>query len=129
VVTTPHVPHNWEAQLLFEETTETLLCGDLFAHFGAGPAVVETDLLERAMAMEDAVHQSSLSAHSGATIRRLADLAPMTLGVMHGSSFRGDGGGALLQLADEFDRRVRESLESGRPVVATMSGPGAEETR
>lgn len=129
VVTTPHVPHNWEAQLLFEETTKTLLCGDLFAHFGAGPAVVETDLLGPAMAMEDAVHQSSLSAHTGATIRRLADLAPTTLGVMHGSSFRGDGGGALRQLANEFDQRVRDTLESGRPVVAAVGGPGAGEAR
>jgi len=113
VVTTPHVPHNWEAQLLFEESTRTLLCGDLFAHFGNGPAIVETDLVDPAMAMEDAVHQSSLSAHNGATIRRLADLEPGTLGVMHGSSFRGDGGNALRQLAEEFDSRVRNALDAG----------------
>src|SRR5579864_1900762 len=31
---TPHVPHNWEARVLFEETTATLLCGDLFTHTG-----------------------------------------------------------------------------------------------
>ena len=31
---TPHVPHNWEAQVLYEETTGTLLCGDLYARPG-----------------------------------------------------------------------------------------------
>ena len=30
-ISTPHVPHGWEAQVLFEETTGTLLCGDLFS--------------------------------------------------------------------------------------------------
>src|SRR6266581_4500880 len=36
---TPHVPHCWEARVLFEETTRTLLCGDLFTHTGNGPAL------------------------------------------------------------------------------------------
>lgn len=31
---TPHVPHGWDAGLLFEETTATLLCGDLFTATG-----------------------------------------------------------------------------------------------
>ena len=34
---TPHVPHGWEARVLYEETTGTLLCGDLFTHLGNGP--------------------------------------------------------------------------------------------
>jgi len=42
---TPHVPHGWEARVIFEETTATLLCGDLFTHMGNGPALVETDLV------------------------------------------------------------------------------------
>ena len=29
-IATPHVPHGWEAQVLFDETTGTLFCGDLF---------------------------------------------------------------------------------------------------
>ena len=37
-ISTPHVPHGWEAQVLFEETTGTLLCGDLFSQVGRGPA-------------------------------------------------------------------------------------------
>ena len=35
---TPHVPHNWESQVLFEETTGTLLCGDLFSQAGNPPS-------------------------------------------------------------------------------------------
>src|SRR5262249_22716352 len=29
-IETPHVPHGWDAGLFYEETTSTLLCGDLF---------------------------------------------------------------------------------------------------
>jgi flavorubredoxin len=36
-IDTPHVPHGWEARVLFEETTRTLLCGDLFTHTGRWP--------------------------------------------------------------------------------------------
>ena len=32
---TPHVPHNWESGLWFDETTRTLLAGDLFTQVGA----------------------------------------------------------------------------------------------
>src|SRR6202789_3408477 len=44
-VYTPHVPHGWEAGVFFEETTNTLLCGDLFTHAGAGPAITETEVV------------------------------------------------------------------------------------
>jgi flavorubredoxin len=121
LITTPHVPHNWESQMLYEETTGTMLCGDLFSHFGNGKALVETDIIGPAIELEDAVHQSSLSAHCGATIRRLAELEPTTLALMHGGSFCGDGGAALRELADEYDRRVREVLDAG---LVTTSGAG-----
>ena len=50
---TPHVPHGWEARVLFEETTGTLLCGDLFTHLGDGPALTEDDILGPAEQAED----------------------------------------------------------------------------
>ncbi len=56
-------------------------------------------------------HGYSLSAVSGATIPGLADLAPRTLAVMHGSSFTGDCRRALFDLSDDFDRRATEVLE------------------
>ena len=112
-IPTPHVPHNWESQVLFEETTGTLLCGDLFTHVGNGRPLTEDDVVEAAMDSEDMFHGNSLSAASGATIRGLADLAPRTLALMHGSSFTGDCRRALIDLSDDFDRRAREVLEQG----------------
>ncbi len=85
--------------------------------------MVEDDIVGPAMELEDAVHQSSLSAHCGATIRRLADLEPTTLAIMHGQSFRGDGGASLRQIADEYDHRVREVLEDGLRVPAGAGCP------
>ena len=52
-IDTPHVLHGWDAGLLFDETTGTLLCGDLFTHTGGGPPVRDDDVIERAFAAED----------------------------------------------------------------------------
>ena len=102
---TPHVPHGWEARVLFEETTGTLLCGDLFTQLGRTPTT-EGDIVGPASDAEDLFRYSSLTPTSGATVRRLADLAPTTLALMHGPSFSGDCAGALLALADDYDVRV-----------------------
>ena len=102
---TPHVPHGWEAQVLYEETTGTLLCGDLFAHFGNGPALVTDDIVEAAMEGEAMFRSSSLAPDTAIVIDRLADLAPQTLALMHGSSFAGDGGSALRGLAKAYNER------------------------
>jgi flavorubredoxin len=110
-VATPHVPHGWEAGVFFEETTRTLLCGDLFTHSGNGAAITETDVVGPAMDAEDLFGASSLSPSTGATLRKLAALQPEALAVMHGSSFRGDGGAALRNLADRYDSLIRASLE------------------
>ncbi|WP_119418051.1 MBL fold metallo-hydrolase [Desertibaculum subflavum] len=103
---TPHVPHGWEAGLLYEEGTGTLLCGDLFTQLGDGPALTEGDIVGPAIVAEDMFRSSSLSPSMGATIRRLAALAPRTLALMHGPSYRGDGAAALDALADDYDRRI-----------------------
>jgi flavorubredoxin len=102
---TPHVPHGWEAGVLFEETTKTLLCGDLFTHVGGGKALTESDILEPAIKAEEMFEASSLAPATGRTIRRLANLGPTTLGLMHGASYRGDGSAALHSLADYYDAR------------------------
>jgi flavorubredoxin len=100
---TPHVPHNWESGLWFDETTRTLLAGDLFTSLGDGPPIVETSLVEGALIAEDVFHQSSISPMIPATLRSLAELEPTTIACMHGSSFRGDGGSELRALADAYD--------------------------
>jgi flavorubredoxin len=105
-IDTPHVPHGWEARVLYEETTGTLLCGDLFTHLGDGPALTEDDIVGRASDGEDAFSYSSLAPSTPATIERLAQLVPRTLALMHGSSFTGDCAGALRALADNYRSRL-----------------------
>lgn len=102
---TPHTPHGWDAGVVYEESTGTLLCGDLFTQLGDGPALTDGDIVGPAIAGEDLFAYSSLNPNMGATIRSLAALAPRTLGLMHGPSFDGDGRAALLALADDYDRR------------------------
>ena len=109
-IDTPHVPHGWEAGVLFEETSSTLLCGDLFSHPGNGPAITEANIVGPAMDAEALFGFSSLSPTTGATLRKLADLEPTTLALMHGSSFLGDGGASLRHLADRYDSLIRATL-------------------
>ncbi len=99
---TPHVPHNWESGLWFDETTATLLAGDLFTALGDSPAIIESDLVENAIVAENVFHATSIGAAVAPTIRSLADLRPTTLACMHGSSFRGDGADQLRRLADYY---------------------------
>lgn len=105
-IDTPHVPHGWEARVLFEETTRTLLCGDLFTHLGNGPALTSADIVDAADAAEDVFGATCLTPRTAPTMRELAALDPATLAVMHGSSFAGDGAAALAALADRYDARL-----------------------
>lgn len=105
-IDTPHVPHAWEARVLYEETTNTLLCGDLFTQLGDGPALTTNDIVEPAGQAEDIFGASCLTPATAPTIRRLAELAPTTLAVMHGSCFSGDGSKALHALADDYGQRL-----------------------
>ncbi len=102
-IDTPHVPHCWEARVLFEETTGTLFCGDLFTHFGNESALTSNDIVGPAKQAEAAFQASCLTPTTGKTIRTLAELRPRVLGVMHGSSFDGDCAAALNDLAALYD--------------------------
>jgi flavorubredoxin len=107
-IDTPHTPHGWDAGVVYEESTGTLLCGDLFTQLGNGPALTEDDVVGPAIAAEDLFRYSSLAPNMGDTIRGLAKLSPRTLALMHGPSFSGDGAAALCALADEYDRRTSD---------------------
>ncbi|MCU1589375.1 MAG: Anaerobic nitric oxide reductase flavorubredoxin [Frankiales bacterium] len=104
-VATPHVPHNWESHVFFEQETGTLFCGDLATQLGDGPAVTDQDLLDAAIAAEETFWQTSMGPAIPAAYRRLADLAPKTLAVMHGSSYNGDCATLLRGLADVYETR------------------------
>jgi flavorubredoxin len=105
-IDTPHVPHGWDAHVLFEETTGTLLCGDLFTHLGDGPALTDNDVLDAAAMAEEVFGATALTPNTAPTIRALADLQPTTLAIMHGSSYAGDAPGALVALADFYEQRL-----------------------
>ncbi|MBV9486676.1 MAG: MBL fold metallo-hydrolase [Frankiaceae bacterium] len=109
-IDTPHVPHGWDAGLLYEETTETLFCGDLLSHLGHVEPLTEQDVLDPAITAEDTFHSTSLTPLTAPTIRMLADLNPATLAIMHGASYRGDGATALRSLADEYEGRLRAAM-------------------
>jgi flavorubredoxin len=109
-VDTPHVPHGWDAGVIFEETTGTLFCGDLFTHTGNGTPLTDSDIVEPAMAAEGLFQYTSLGPATAPTIRQLADLGPRALAVMHGSSFSGDAPGALRALADRYAARLKGAI-------------------
>jgi flavorubredoxin len=111
-IDTPHVLHGWDAGLVFEEVTGTLLCGDLFTHTGGGPPVRDDDVVERAFATEDLFKgQTALTPATARTIRSLAALDPATLAIMHGSAFAGDCQEVLLGLADGYEARLLDAMD------------------
>jgi flavorubredoxin len=110
----PHLPHGWDAGVLFEETRKTLFCSDLFHHFGNVAAVTSTDLIEPSRQAMLRLQEGPLEGYipytrqSEGVLRSLAGLKPETLAVMHGSSYIGKGERLLTDLAgvikDVFDR-------------------------
>jgi hypothetical protein len=100
------VPHAWEAGLIYDETSGTLFCDDLFTQLGAYDPSSTDDLIGPALAAEDVFNSSSLAPGSGATVRGLADLDITTLALMHGPAYTGDCRRALLDLAADYDRRI-----------------------
>lgn len=102
---TPQVPHGWDAGLLFEETGKTLFCSDLFLHNGNVEPSTEQNILDRArqslLAFEAGplANMTPLTPKTEDTLHRLASLEPKRLALMHGSTFVGDGGTALRDLA------------------------------
>lgn len=110
----PHIPHGWDAGVLFEETRKTLFCSDLFHHFGQPEPITTSDLIEPTRRAMQQLQQGPLAGYMPYTrqtegvLRSLAELKPETLAVMHGSSYRGQCNRLLTDLAgvikDEFDR-------------------------
>ena len=109
-IDTPHVPHGWDAGVMFEETTGTLLCGDLFTQVGNGPPITDGDIVGPSIGTEDLFRYTSLGPTTGPTIRKLADLKPKVLATMHGSSYSGDGAAALRALGDHYDARLKATV-------------------
>jgi flavorubredoxin len=105
-IDTPHVPGPWEAGVVFDETTGTLFCGDLFSRTGTAPATTTDGIADAAIAHDQLMHGHAYTPDTGPTLRRLAALRPSRLALMHGPTFVGDGAGQLEALADYFDSRL-----------------------
>ncbi|WP_375486585.1 aldehyde dehydrogenase family protein [uncultured Mycobacterium sp.] len=101
-IATPHVPHNRESGLWFDETTSTLLAGDLLTHTGQCPALTESDCVAAALDAEAAFRATAMSTNLGPTLEQLTRLQPTTLALMQGASFTGDGVAQLRGLAPGY---------------------------
>lgn len=102
---TPHVPHCWEAGLMFEETNGTLLCSDLFHQSGVVEPLTTSDVIERARKTLVDYQAGPLANYMPYTkntdgiLQSLAELKPRTIAPMHGSAYVGDGERALREFA------------------------------
>jgi len=101
---TPHMPHAWECGVLFERTTRTLLCSDLFSEGGSDhPPITETDILEASEQFRKQMDYYSHTKNARQILARLAEARPATLARMHGSAWRGDGADILMALAQALE--------------------------
>jgi flavorubredoxin len=109
---TPHVPHGWDAGLLYELTTKTLFAGDLFTQLGDGPEVTFSDIVGPAFEAEDSFRATALTPATELTIRFLSGLDIDTLALMHAPAYRGDASQALAELANGYAERY--AMSGGR---------------
>jgi flavorubredoxin len=122
-VPTPHLPHGWDAGVLFEENSRLLLCSDLFHQVGDREPITSDDVVGRwghAMELYQAhpvlMDYMPFTPATRARLEDLATLQPKVLAAMHGSSFVGDGAAALRAGADVMERYMgapRTTLTAG----------------
>lgn len=116
VLETKHVPHGWDASLLYEETDSTLFCSDLLGQGGNVEALYEGDIVGRSDDYNTRGAQGPMSGSVPFTsetrpiLESLAALQPKTLACMHGSSFTGDCAQALRDFGG-----ILERLSGGAP--------------
>jgi flavorubredoxin len=112
-VYTPHVPHGWDCGVLFDMSSQTLLCGDLFTQPGSNtPPVTESEILTASEAMRRMMDYYAHARNTTATFERLANLRPAMLACQHGSAYRGDGAALLRELAATIERTSEKAAAS-----------------
>ena len=129
---TPHVPHGWDAGVMLEETAGTLFCSDLFHQWGQHDPLTTSNIIDRC---REALQQSEAGPfanyvpythHTGRVLEGLAKWEPRTLATMHGSSYSGDGGQRLHELAVVMREVLGPKADEGRTTAAgTISTPGS----
>ena len=103
-VDAPHVPHGWENGFLFERTTRTLFCGDLFTQGGDEHEPLSDDILQASEQMRAGMDYFAHGANTAPILERLARLQPRILACMHGSAYEGEGGALLRALSASLTR-------------------------
>lgn len=112
-IDTPHVPHGWDAGLLFEETASTLFAGDLFTQAGKVNPLTMSDIVGPAIFTDRRLRATAITPLLAPTLRALAGLAPERLALMHGPTFTGDAAESLCALADYFTQCLEEAVGGG----------------
>ena len=115
---TPHVPHGWDCGVLFDVSTGTLLCGDLFTQPGSGMApVTETEVLSASETMRGMMDYYAHATSTTAILGRLAKLHPSMLACQHGSAYRGDGATLLRELAITIEKESGKLSEETQALI------------
>lgn len=126
-VPTPHVPHGWDAGVLFEETQSTLFCSDLFHQWGEREPLTRDSIIDRC---REALMESEAGPfagyvpythHTGRILESVARYQPRMLATMHGSAFEGDGAQALRDLAVVMHELLGPATEQVRTGTAAGS--------
>jgi flavorubredoxin len=107
---TPHLPHCWDAGLIYEETTGTLFTSDIFTQPGNCAALTEGDVFGPALALEKVLPFTAVALETVTMLRKLAALSPRKLALMHGPSFSGDARAPLEALANHYERKLRDAI-------------------
>jgi flavorubredoxin len=116
---TPHVPHGWDCGVLFDLSTRTLLCGDLFTQPGANmPPVTESEVFTASETMRGMMDYYAHAAGTPVILERLADLSPAMLACQHGSAYRGSGAALLRELAARIESENAKLCQQPRAVTA-----------
>jgi flavorubredoxin len=123
---TPHLPHGWDAGVLFEETQKTLFCSDLFHHVGEVEPLTTADAVGRSHQPLKEYQAGILAAYvpytplTAQNLKKLSDLKPKTLAIMHGSSFTGDcARESAIRLRQIASRRQRAEGDTSWTALVT----------
>ena len=95
-IDTPHFPHGWECGHLFDTTTQTLFCGDLFTQGGhEHQPLTSDDILHSSEETRKVFNYFCETRHVQELAEKLASTSPHILACMHGSAWKGNGGDLL----------------------------------
>jgi len=121
-ISTPHLPHGWDAGVLFEQTEGTMFCSDLLHQEGEVEPMTDRDVIGRTRAALEKNQGGPFADYvpytdrTGAMLDGLAALQPATLATMHGSTYTGNCAQALRDLDVVF----RDVLSG--PTTASAAG-------